>query len=83
MTNEVEVREVFDNLERLLEQRNYKMMKPILEEMPEADIAEFLQEITVDKAMPVFRTLSKEKSVEVFSYLEPETQEKFITSVTD
>lgn len=43
MTNEVEVREVFDNLERLLEQRNYKMMKPILEEMPEADIAEFLQ----------------------------------------
>ena len=58
-------------------------MKPILEELPAADIAEFLEELTVDRAMPVFRSLPKETAVEVFSYFEPETQENFITSITD
>lgn len=83
MTNEIEVNEVFEQLRELLEKRNYRTMKPLLEELPEADVAEFLEELTVDRAMPVFRSLSKEKSVEVFSYFEPETQEKFISSVTD
>lgn len=83
MTNEIEWNEINGQLLELLAQRNYRTMKLILEELPEADVAEFLEELTVDRAMPVFRLLSKEKSVEVFSYFEPETQEKFITSVTD
>ena len=83
MTNELEVNELIEQLEELLEQKNYRAMKPILEELPAADIAEFLEELTVDRAMPVFRSLPKETAVEVFSYFEPETQENFITSITD
>lgn len=83
MTNELEVKEYLEQLNDLLEQRNYRGMKPLLEELPTADIAEFLEELTVDRAMPVFRSLPKERSVEVFSYFEPETQERFISSITD
>lgn len=59
MTNELEVNELIEQLEELLEQKNYRAMKPILEELPAADIAEFLEELTVDRAMPVFRSLPK------------------------
>ena len=83
MSNKLEVNELIEQLEELLEQKNYRAMKPILEELPAADIAEFLEELTVDRAMPVFRSLPKETAVEVFSYFEPETQENFITSITD
>ncbi len=83
MTNELEVKEYLEQLKELLEQKNYRGMKPLLEELPTADIAEFLEELTVERAMPVFRSLPKERSVEVFSYFEAETQEKFITSITD
>ena len=83
MTNELEVNELIEQLEELLEQKNYRAMKPLLEELPAADIAEFLEELTIDRAMPVFRSLPKETAVEVFSYFEPETQENFITSITD
>ena len=83
MTNELEVNELIEQLEELLEQKNYRAMKPLLDELPAADIAEFLEELTIDRAMPVFRSLPKETAVEVFSYFEPETQEKFITSITD
>ena len=82
MTNELEVNELIEQLEELLEQKNYRAMKPLLDELPAADIAEFLEELTIDRAMPVFRSLPKETAVEVFSYFEPETQEKFITSIT-
>lgn len=83
MTNEIEVTEIKQQLSELLECKDYRTMKKLLEEMEEADIAEFLDEMPSDKAMPIFRLLSKGKSVEVFSYFQPETQEQIIKSVTD
>ena len=68
-------------LSELLECKDYRTMKKLLEEMEEADIAEFLDEMPSDKAMPIFRLLSKGKSVEVFSYFQPETQEQIIKSL--
>ena len=83
MSNETERTGVLETLAELLENRNYRAMKPLLEELPPADVAEFLEDLPVEKAMPVFRSLSKELSVDVFSYLEPETQEAFIRSIND
>ena len=83
MTNNKEAVDIKEELMMLYEERNFRKMKPILEEMAPADVAEFLSELTVDKAMPIFRSLSKEQSVEVFSYLEPDVQETFISSITD
>ena len=83
MTNEIEVTEIKQQLSDLLDNKDYRVMKKVLNEMEEADIAEFLDELPGDKAMTIFRLLSKEKSVEVFSYFQPETQEQIINSVTD
>ena len=38
MTNELEVNELIEQLEELLEQKNYRAMKPLLDELPAADI---------------------------------------------
>ena len=72
-----------DELETLLEQRNYKDMRPVLEEMAPVDIAEFLDEVPSNQLMPVFRLLGKKEAADVFSYFEPETQERLIGSITD
>ena len=83
MTNEIEVYELKEKLTELLEQKKYRELKAELTDMPEADIAEFLDELSFEMAMPIFRLLSKQKAVEVFSYFQSETQEKIITSITD
>jgi len=76
----LEEKEKFD---LLAEQRNYRQLRHELEEYPSADIAEYLALSEIQKALPVFRLLPKELAAEVFSYFEPETQETFISSVTD
>lgn len=83
MTNQIEVKEMFEQLGELLEKKNYKLLKEKLEELPEADVAEFIEDIPADKALAVFRSLSKEKSVDVFGYFESEMQEKLINSASD
>ncbi len=76
----LEEKEKFD---LLAEQRNYRQLRQELEEYPSADIAEYLALTEIHMALPVFRLLPKELAAEVFSYFEPETQETFISSVTD
>ncbi len=53
----------------------------------EVDIAEILEEIIeekgIDKAIITFRTLPKDVSVEVFSYLPADDQVNIINSITD
>jgi magnesium transporter len=83
MTNEQELIGLKEELDNYLAERNYRKIKAIMEEIPEADAAEYLEGISIDKAMPIFRSLSKERCIEVFSYFEPETQEIFINSITD
>ena len=61
MTNEIEVIEITNQLNELLESKNYREMKTILNEMSEADIAEFLDSLPFENAMRLFRLLSKEK----------------------
>jgi len=83
MTNEIEVIEITNQLNELLESKNYREMKTILNEMAEADIAEFLDSLPFENSMRLFRLLSKEKASETFSYFQIETQEKIITSASD
>ncbi len=75
--------ELKEKLDELLETRAYREMRPLFEILPEADIAEYLAELPTEKAMPVFRSLPKEQSVEVFSYLDADIQERFISSISD
>ena len=67
----------------LLERRDLHALRAALLEENEVDIAEFLEELPQDKIVVVFRALPKEMAAEVFSNLEPETQQVIIQSATD
>lgn len=67
----------------LLERRDLHALRAALLEENEVDIAEFLEELPQDKIVVVFRTLPKEMAAEVFSNLEPDTQQVIIQSATD
>jgi len=67
----------------LLERRDLHALRAALLEENEVDIAEFLEELPQDKIVGVFRALPKEMAAEVFSNLEPDTQQVIIQSATD
>lgn len=72
-----------DTLWELLENRDMKQLRRVMEDMNEFDAAEFLTEIEDNRMPMVFRLLSKETAAEVFANLEPPDQERIINSITD
>ncbi|WP_246019771.1 magnesium transporter [Bacilliculturomica massiliensis] len=72
----------------LLEEKKYaKAREALLENGNEADIAEVLEEVIdeldLDRAIVLFRTLPKSISAEVFSYLPSDDQVAIINGITD
>ena len=71
-----------EQLTGLVQERKFRALREILNEMNEVDIAEFLDELDVEQEILVFRLLPKDLAAEVFSYLE-EDQEKLIGALSD
>ncbi len=72
-----------DTLRELLENRDMKQLRRVMEDMNEFDAAEFLTEIDDNRMPMVFRLLSKETAAEVFANLDAPDQERIINSITD
>ena len=72
-----------EELLQLAEEKQFRRLKEILTEMNEVDIAEFMEELSSEKTVAVYRTLPKEQATEVFAYLPIEQQEHIINSITD
>ena len=70
-------------LYELIVKKKFIELREILIEMNEVDISEFLETLEIEKMTVVFRMLPKEISSEVFAFLESDTQEHIINSVTD
>ena len=70
-------------LRSLLEQRNYVALKNALRDLNEVDAATFLGSLEGEQATLAFRLLPKEAAAEVFSNLEPETQQVIISAISD
>ena len=67
----------------LLEQKNVRELKPILDAMNPADIAQFLSEVD-EKDLPiVFRLLPKDLASETFVEMDPDLQELLIAGFSD
>ncbi|MBR1747216.1 MAG: magnesium transporter [Clostridia bacterium] len=67
----------------LLEQKNVRELKPILDAMNPADIAQFLTKVD-EKDLPiVFRLLPKDLASETFVEMDPDLQELLIASFSD
>ncbi|MBQ6818077.1 MAG: magnesium transporter [Clostridia bacterium] len=73
----------FERLFELLEQNRLKQLRDELQEWNVVDIAEFLQELSVDKLLLIFRILPKSLAAEVFAYLESDNQARIVDSISD
>lgn len=80
---------MYNTIIRLLEKRNFKVLKEIFLNMNEADIADIFQHFhdnaDVDKKdLPLlFRLLPKDAAADVFSYMDSDMQMMLIESFTD
>lgn len=79
--------EIVENIIYLLNAKRYVAARDELLKNNEVDIAEILEEILeelgIEKTVIIFRTLPKDVSVEVFSYLPAEDQVALINVITD
>ena len=71
----------------LLAEKKYSAVKQLIAQMEEADLAKLFEELEseedADQFNRLFRLLPKETAAEVFSYMEPEIQEKIVRALTD
>lgn len=72
-----------EKLFEMLESKNMRQLKDILEDMNEVDAADFIAELPMRKKVMVFRLLPKSKAAEVFANLELDEQSHIIESITD
>ena len=71
------------DLERLVLARDFKTVKVELPSFQDADIAAFMDELSREHVVMVFRLLPKDRAAEVFSYLSIEMQEYIVRGITD
>ncbi len=69
-------------IEELIQQREFQLLKTQLADLPEADIAEIIGDIEEGQVPVVFRLLSKEKATDVFEHLDFEEQEILLKSLS-
>lgn len=74
---------ITEQLYELLNNNQYPSMVPLLNDMNQMDLAEFLDSIKGEKAVLCFRMLSKDLASDVFPELSAEMQEYIISSITD
>ncbi len=67
---------------KFIKNKNWKRVKEALVDWKVQDIAELIPELKESQQLILFRTLQRNKSAAVFSYLEPENQEKLLAAFT-
>lgn len=72
-----------EQITEFISQKNWKTVKEALKELKIQDVAELLTELEEPDLIIAFRTLQKNKSADVFSYLDPENQEILLNAFTN
>ena len=78
-----EIQALFDQLNALMDSGAYIELKKELNDQNAADLAEYFEELPAEKQLFVFRLLTKDIGAEVFSYMDNDTQEHIVHSITD
>ena len=70
-------------IEKLLEEKQYTRLRQLAAELNDADIAAAMEEMEEKDLLKMFRILPKSMAADVFSYLEVESQQFTITSLSE
>ncbi len=79
MNIEIDMKE----LGRLVQEKDFRKLKFLLDRMNEVDVAEFLEELSLKEAVLVYRMLPKTEASDVFAFLPVEIQKEIIVTITD
>lgn len=72
-----------EEIRELLGKGQYTRLRQVIQELNDADIADYLEEMEEEEVVKIFRILPKDKAADVFSYLEIDQQQSVITSLSD
>ena len=72
-----------ENIRELLNKGQYTRLRQVVQELNDADIADYLEDMDEGEIVKVFRILPKDMAADVFSYLEIELQQYVITTLSD
>ncbi len=72
-----------DELDELLEEKRYRQFRDKINTLNEADIAEYMETLSDEKMLLVFRMLHKDLAADVFAFLPSEVQQTIINDITD
>lgn len=78
-----EIIKIKEKVLELTENKKYSDLHQYLEQLTTQDIALLFEDIDDEEMIKVFRLLQKDEAAEVFSYIDPDLQEKLINSFTD
>ena len=67
----------------LLHKGQYTRLRQVVQELNDADIADYIEDMGEEEIVKIFRILPKDMAASVFSYLEIELQQFVITSLSD
>ena len=67
----------------LLHKGQYTRLRQVVQELNDADIADYIEDMDEEEIVKIFRILPKDMAASVFSYLEIELQQFVITSLSD
>lgn len=74
---------LFERLNDMMDAGDYGGLKYELNDEQPANVAEYFEELTDEKQLFIFRLLTKDQAAEVFSYMDSDTQEHIVHSITD
>ncbi|MCR5756144.1 MAG: magnesium transporter [Acetatifactor sp.] len=77
-----EIKEL-EEVRELLDTKQYTKLRQYLSELNTADIAALMEELEEEELLKIFRILPKDLAADVFSYLEVDSQQLIITSMSD
>ena len=73
-----------EEIETLLKDRNFSLLKPLLSSMNAIDLAKIFESVREDKDLPLlFRILPKDLAAETFVEMDSEVQAKLISKLND
>ena len=79
----MELDALYGELRQLLEEKKFRELRARLSEMPEIEVAHFIEDLEPDKLALVFRMLPKALATDVFANLEPEEQGHIVNTISD
>ncbi|MCR5773947.1 MAG: magnesium transporter [Lachnospiraceae bacterium] len=72
-----------EEIEQLIESRQYNELRRVLTDLNEADIASIMEDAPKEERLRIFRLLKKDMAADVFSFLPTDIEQELITALTD